>query len=177
MPEYTIEIVDYDPAWPDLFEREAERMRTVVGDHVISIEHVGSTSVPGLAAKPIVDICPVVDDMDTARTVSDLLDETDWPLARERSDRPWIEHERVAESGQEYNVHIRPRESAVESYLLLREYLRDHPETRDEYARIKREAAEKYPHDVGSYTEAKSDIIERAKKRARRAGYEDRLDL
>jgi len=177
MPEYTIEIVDYDPAWPELFEREAERMRDVVGDHVLSIEHVGSTAVPGLAAKPIVDVCPVVEDMDAARTVSDLLDGADWPLARERGDKPWIEHERVADSGQVYNVHVRPREAAVESYLLLREYLRDHPEIRDEYARVKREAAEQYPHDVESYTRAKSDVIERAKERARQAGYEDRIDL
>ncbi len=177
MPEYTIEIVDYDPAWPKLFEREAERMRAVVGDHVVSIEHVGSTSVPGLPAKPIVDICPVVDDMETARIVSDLLDEADWPLARERGDKPWIEHERVTESGQEYNVHVRPRDAAVENYLIFREYLRDHAAIRDEYARVKRAAAEKHPHDVERYTEAKSDVVERAKERAREAGYEDRIDL
>ena len=131
MPEYNIEIVDYDSAWPTLFEREAERMRSVVGDHVISIEHVGSTSVPGLAAKPIVDICPVVEDMNAACTVSDLLDEAGWPLARERGDKPWIEHQRIAESGQEYNIHIRPCGAAVERYFLFREYLRDRPEIRN----------------------------------------------
>lgn len=177
MPEYTIEIVDYNPAWPDLFEREAERMRSVVGEHVISIEHVGSTSVPGLAAKPIVDICPVVDDMDTAWTVSELLDEADWPRVNERGSKPWIEHQRAAASGQMYNVHIRPREAAIEKYLLLREYLRDHSAIRDEYARVKREAAENHPHDVGSNTEAKDDIIQTAKERAREAGYKDRIDL
>ncbi|MCU4744470.1 GrpB family protein [Natronoglomus mannanivorans] len=177
MHEHTIEIVDYDPAWPTLFERESERMRPVVGDRVISIEHVGSTSVPGLAAKPIVDICPVVEDMDAAWTVSDLLDEAEWPLARERGDKPWIEHQRIAESGQEYNIHIRPHEAAVENYLLLREYLRDHPKIRDEYARVKREAADEYPHDVESYTIEKNGIIEQAKEQAREAGYEDCIDL
>ena len=177
MPEYTIEIVDYDSARPTLFEREAERMRSVVGDHVISIEHVGSTSVPGLAAKPIVDICPVVEDMNAACTVSDLLDEAGWPLARERGDKPWIEHQRIAESGQEYNIHIRPREAAVVNYLLLREYLRDHPGIRGEYARVKREAAEEYLHDVGSYTVEKNEIIKQSKERAREAGYQDCIDL
>lgn len=177
MPEYTIEIVDYDPAWPDLFERERERMAEVVGDLTVSIEHVGSTAVSGLAAKPIVDVCPVVEDMETAWEVSDRLDAADWPLARERGDEPWIEHTRTDEDGQEFNVHVRPREAAVENYLLLREYLRDHPEIRDEYARVKREAAEEHPHDVGAYTRAKSDVIERAKERARAEGYAEPIDL
>lgn len=177
MPEYTIEIVDYDPAWPEAFERERRRMRDVVGDLVLSIEHVGSTAVPGLAAKPIVDVCPVVEDMDAARTVSDRLDGHGWPLVDERGDRPWIEHQRVDDDGQMFNVHVRPREAAVENYLLLREYLRDHPEVRDEYERVKRDAAERHPHDVGAYTRAKSDIIEFAKEQARREGYDDAIDL
>lgn len=177
MPQRTIDIVEYDPAWPALFEREADRIRSVVADEVISIEHVGSTSIPGLAAKPIVDICPVVEDMETARAVSHQLDQADWPLVRERGTEPWIEHERIAQSGQEYNVHIRPRRSAIESYLLLREYLRDHPEIRDEYARVKREAARQHPNDVGRYTEAKSEIIELIKERARKQGYPEHIDL
>ncbi|MFB6151719.1 MAG: GrpB family protein [Haloarculaceae archaeon] len=177
MPDYTIEIVDYDPAWPGLFERERERMAEVIGDLVVSIEHVGSTSVPGLAAKPIIDVCPVVEDMGTARAVSDRLDAADWPLARERGDEPWIEHTRTDEDGQEFNVHVRPRESAVENYLLLREFLRDRPGIRKEYARVKRAAAAEHPHDVGAYTRAKSDVIERAKERAREQGYEERIDL
>jgi GrpB-like predicted nucleotidyltransferase (UPF0157 family) len=172
-----IEIVEYDPTWPDVFDRERERMAEAVGDLVIAIEHVGSTSVPGLAAKPIVDICPVVEDMETAWQVSDRLDAADWPLAKERGDEPWIEHTRTDEDDQEFNVHIRPREAAIENYLLLREYLRDHPDIREEYARVKREAAEKYPDDVSSYTRAKTDVIEQAKERARAEGYEERIDL
>jgi GrpB-like predicted nucleotidyltransferase (UPF0157 family) len=171
-----IEIVEYDPEWPDRFERERERMREVVGEEVVSIEHVGSTAVPGLAAKPIVDICPVVEDMETAWRVSDLLDEREWPLVDERGDRPWIEHQRLADDGQMFNVHARPRAAAVENYLLLREFLRDNSDVRDEYERVKREAAREHPDDVAAYTRAKSDVIERAKERARAEGYEDRID-
>ena len=145
-------------------------MREVVGEEVVSIEHVGSTAVPGLAAKPIVDICPVVEDMETAWRVSDLLDEREWPLVDERGDRPWIEHQRRADDGGMFNVHVRPREAAIENYLLLREFLRD------EYERVKREAAREHPNDVAAYTRAKSDVIERAKERARAEGYEDRID-
>ncbi|PSQ05458.1 GrpB family protein [Halobacteriales archaeon QS_4_69_31] len=177
MPDCTIEVVDYDPEWPERFERERERIAPVVGNLVLRIEHVGSTSVPGLAAKPIVDICPVVPDMETAWRVSDRLDEHGWPLCDERGDRPWVEHTRTDEDGQEYNVHVRPREAAVENYLLLREYLRDHPDHRDEYAAVKRRAAERYPQDVGEYTRAKTDVIERAKEKARAAGYAAEIDL
>lgn len=179
MHEYTIDIVDYDLTWPTLFEREAERLHTVIGEHVISIEHVGSTSVTGLAAKPIIDICPVVEDMDTAKRVSELLDDSDWPFLRDRDDDigDWIEHERISESNQEYNVHIRPREEAIESYLLFRNYLRHNPDMRDEYGRIKRQAAKEYPHDITQYTEEKSDVIERAKERARQAGYDERIEF
>ncbi|PSP50837.1 GrpB family protein [Halobacteriales archaeon QH_1_68_42] len=155
----------------------ARGMREVVGEEVVSIEHVGSTAVPGLAAKPIVDICPVVEDMETAWRVSDLLDEREWPLVDERGDRPWIEHQRRADDGGMFNVHVRPREAAVENYLLLREYLRDNPDVRDEYARVKREAAREHSDDVAAYTRAKNDVIERAKERAREEGYEERIDL
>ena len=172
-----IEIVEYDPEWPERFECERERMYEAVGDEVLGIEHVGSTAVPGLVAKPIVDICPVVEDMKTAWRVSDLLDEHEWPRVDERGDRPWIEHQRHADDGGMFNVHVRPREAAVENYLLLREYLRDNPDVRDEYARVKREAAREHSDDVAAYTRAKNDVIERAKERAREEGYEERIDL
>jgi len=172
-----IEIAEYDPEWPDRFERERDRLREAVGEEGLSIEHVGSTAVPGLAAKPIVDICPVVADMETAWRVSDLLDESEWPRVNERGDRPWIEHQRRADDGGSFNVHVRPREAAVENYLLLREFLRDNPDVRDEYERVKREAACEHPDDVAAYTRAKSDVIERAKERAREEGYEERIDL
>jgi GrpB-like predicted nucleotidyltransferase (UPF0157 family) len=109
--------------------------------------------------------------------VSDRLDEHGWPLCVARGDRPWVEHTRTDEDGQEYNVHVRPREAAVENYLLLREYLRDHSDHRDEYAAVKRRAAERYPQDVGEYTRAKTDVIERAKEKARAAGYAAEIDL
>lgn len=176
MGEIRIEIVEYDPAWPVRFEREATRMREILGDNVVSIEHVGSTSVPGLAAKPIVDVCPVVSDMDDGETCAELLQRSGYYRSEKDRGDDWIELGRTADDGQEFNVHVRPRDSeAVRKYLLLREYLRDHPRARDEYARVKRTAAERYPRDISKYTREKSAVIESIVQKAREAGYEPDL--
>lgn len=176
MGEIHIEIVDYDAEWPARFEREAARMREILGDHAISIEHVGSTSVPGLAAKPIVDICPVVSDMDEGQTCAELLHRADYYLSEKDRGEEWIELGRIADDGQEFNIHVRPRDSkAVAKYLLLREYLRDHPQARDEYAAIKRDAAEMHPNDITAYTRQKSDFIEHTVEKAREEGYEHEI--
>lgn len=176
MDETHIEIVDYDAEWSVRFDREAARMREILGNHVSSIEHVGSTSVPGLAAKPIVDICPVVSDMDEGQRCTELLHQADYYLSEKDRGDEWIELGRIADDGQQFNVHIRPKDAnAVAKYLLLRNYLRDHPQARDEYAAIKREAAEKYPHDITAYTHQKSDFIESTVEKAREDGYEYEL--
>ncbi|UPV75497.1 GrpB family protein [Halorussus limi] len=168
-----IEVVEYDPAWPVRFEREADRMRELLGENVLSIEHVGSTSVPGLAAKPIVDICPVVADTDDGERCADLLQRNGYYRSEKDRGDDWIELGRTADDGQEFNVHVRPRHSdAVTRYLLLRAYLRDHPDAREEYARVKRAAAETHPNDVSGYTREKSDIIESIVERARAEGYD-----
>lgn len=173
MSDVEIEIVEYDRGWPVQFEQEAARMEEILGDHVLSVEHVGSTAVPGLAAKPIVDICPVVSDMDEGQKCAELLHESGYYLSEKDRGDEWIELGRVAENGQHFNVHVRPRDSeGTTNYLLLREYLRDHPQAREEYARVKRAAAEKHPHDVGEYTRAKSPVIDSILEKARKEGYD-----
>ncbi|MFC4448656.1 GrpB family protein [Halorussus aquaticus] len=173
MADVTIEIVDYDPAWPVRFEREADRMAEILGDRVVSIEHIGSTAVPGLAAKPIVDIVPVVADVDDGEVCARRLAEAGYYRSHKDRGDDWIELGREADDGQEFNVHIRPRDSErLRRNLLLRDYLRDHPDAHEEYARVKREAAAKHPEDPDAYTRAKSAVIESILGRAREAGYE-----
>lgn len=167
-----IEIVEYDRAWPERFEAEAARLRDEIGERVSRIEHVGSTSVPGLAAKPIVDICPMVPDMETAHECSERLRAMGYTLNAVREEKQWIAHERVDETGQQFNVHVRADPERIERYLRFRDFLRDHPDARDEYARIKRAAAAAHPHDVSAYTDEKTDFVESILERAREAGYE-----
>lgn len=173
MADATIEIVDYDPAWPARFEREAERMAELLGDRVVTVEHLGSTAAPGLAAKPIIDISPVVADTDDGEVCAERLEGADCYRSHEDRGDDWIELGREADDGQEFNVHIRPRDSGgLRRNFLLRDYLRDHPDAREEYATVKRQAAKDHPDDVAAYTREKSAVIESIRKRAREAGYE-----
>ncbi|WP_158058180.1 GrpB family protein [Halorussus halophilus] len=176
MSDVEIEIVEYDPEWPVRFEQEAARMETILGDHVLRVEHIGSTAVPGLAAKPIVDICPVVSDMDEGRRCAELLHESGYYLSDKDRGDEWIELGRVAADDQHFNVHVRPQDSeSLQNNLLLREYLRDHPQARDEYARVKRAAAEEHSCDAEEYTRKKSPVIDSILEKARKAGYEPNL--
>jgi GrpB-like predicted nucleotidyltransferase (UPF0157 family) len=152
-----IEVVPYDPAWPETFVRWQARLRSQLADGV-GIEHVGSTSVPGLDAKPVVDI---------QVSVADVADEDGYVagceaaglMFRSRDDahryfRPPFDQPRVV------HVHVCAVGSDWErDHLLFRDYLRTHPDACDAYATTKREAAALWRDDSMGYTEAKSDVI------------------
>lgn len=174
MDETPIRVVEYDPAWPDLFERERERILDAAGEYVRRVFHIGSTAVPGLAAKPIVDLCPVAPDWHSAQDCKAALERNGYDFGHETDD--WIHLGRTADDGQQFNVHVRPADSPEwRKNLLLREYLREHPAARTEYGRIKRGAAEAHTDDVVAYSEAKTEFIEDAIASAREEGYEERI--
>lgn len=173
MNETPIELVPYDPEWQTRFERERERLRDIVGDHVVRVFHIGSTAVPGLPAKPIVDVCPVCSDMVVCRTVAKTLEDARYAFGFERQEWIHLGHE---VDGQRYNIHLRPgRSEEWRKNLLLREFLRDNAPARREYARVKREAAREHTNDVEAYSEAKSALIDRFLERARSEGYMDQV--
>jgi GrpB-like predicted nucleotidyltransferase (UPF0157 family) len=153
-----IRVVDYDPAWPRRYERWHATLRSCLGDTALRIEHVGSTSVPGLAAKPIVDIqVSVADLQDEPRYVPPL--ERAGVQLRSRDDehrffRPF------PGTPRDVQVHVCAIGSAWErEHLLFRDYLRAHPEACDAYAAAKREAAAIWSDDGYAYTDAKSELV------------------
>lgn len=167
-----IEILGYREEWRTRFEAERDRLAERIGDRVIAIEHFGSTSVPGLAAKPIVDICPVVPDMDAARACRPAMDDLGYTFNAEREN--WLAFERYDDDrDQQFNVHFHPLGSArLERTLLFRDYLRDHEHAREAYAAAKRHAAAVHPDDPSAYNDAKDPIAECLVTAAREAGYE-----
>lgn len=173
-----IEIVAYDPAWPDHYDREQSRLRAALDPvDVRRIEHIGSTAVPGLAAKPIVDVLVVVDNRDAAWNCVDRLEDIGYEFFAERTEREWwLQLGYWPADGQPFNCSVRPVETeGWRRNVLLREYLRDHPDARDEYERVKREAVAEYAADPTEYTKAKSPVIESILERARAAGYEEMI--
>ncbi len=154
-----VTLVDYDPAWPLVFAREADRIRGVLGDRVLLLEHVGSTSVPGLLAKPIIDMLLVVADSADEVAYVEPLEAAGYVLRIREPD--WHEHRLLKGPGTDVNLHVYTAGSGeIERNLLFRDRLRVDREDRDLYARTKRELAARTWKYVQNYADAKSEIIE-----------------
>lgn len=161
----TIKLVDYDPSWPALFDREERRIRGVLGDRVVHLQHTGSTSVPGLAAKPIIDMTLIVpDSADEAAYVPALEAEGYFLRIREPD---WHEHRLLKGPDTDVNLHVFSVGSVeFERMVGFRDWLRSHPEDRDLYLRTKRELATRTWRHVQHYADAKTAVVEEIIARA-----------
>lgn len=165
---------DPDPTWAGQARRLIERLEFSVGEQVIRVDHVGSTSVPGLAAKGLIDIQVVVADLETAARVAKSARRAGFahvPGQWFGTDRHGIDHpEEVVvdtDSGRPVNINIRPIDAPIwRETLLLRDYLRAHDHERDAYATMKRELANHPELDVNDYSVAKMPWISAALDRA-----------
>lgn len=151
-----IVIVDYDPAWPARFELERERVARALGDTALRIEHVGSTAVPGLGAKPIVDVLVVVADPDDESVIVPAMEAVGYMLrVREPGHRMFRTPER------DVHVHLwREGDPEVARHLRFRDRLRTSAEDRRAYEQLKRGLAEREWGDMNYYADAKGDLIE-----------------
>jgi len=154
-----VTLVEYDPAWPQLFERENERMRRALGGTVVRLEHTGSTSVPALVAKPIIDMLLVLPDSSDEATYLPALEAAGYKLVIREPD--WNEHPVLKGPDTNINMHVLSAGSPeIERILAFRDWLRSHDEDRDLYERTKRELAAQNWAYVQNYADAKTDIVE-----------------
>jgi len=153
-----IELAEYDPAWPALYAREERRLRSLLGERAVRVEHVGSTAVPGLPAKPIVDVAlEVPDSADEAAYVPDL--EAAGYALRIREPE-WLEHRLVKGPDTNVNVHVFSAGcDEVERMLRFRDRLRADAADRERYAQAKRELAAREWRYVQQYADAKSGVV------------------
>ena len=160
-----IVVVEHDPAWAARFERERARIVAALGERALAVEHIGSTSVPGLAAKPIVDVVVVVPDITAEEDFLDPLLATGYEL---RVREPG--HRLVRTPERDVHVHVYERgATAVDEYLLLRDHLRADTADRDLYAATKRELLDRPWDDMNDYADAKTEVVTAIKARARAA--------
>ena len=160
-----ITLVDYDPKWPKLFDREAKRIYSILGKKVLQLEHVGSTSVPGLCAKPIIDILLVVkDSADEGAYVPDL-EEAGYTL---RIREPgWFQHRLFKGPDTDIHLHVFSKGSSeIDRMLRFRNWLRINRSDREKYARVKRKLADRKWKHVQDYADAKSSIVQEIMERA-----------
>jgi GrpB-like predicted nucleotidyltransferase (UPF0157 family) len=154
-----IELMGYDPRWPAIFDREASHIRAALGSLAIRIEHVGSTSVPGLAAKPIIDIVLAVPDSADEATYVPAMEAAGYVL---RSREPqWHEHRLFKGPEADINLHVfSAGEAEIDRMVLFRDWLRGHDDDRDAYLRVKRELAQRTWRHVQHYADAKTAIVQ-----------------
>lgn len=161
----SILLVDYDPSWPEFFNREAVRIRGALAERAVQLEHVGSTSVPGLSAKPRIDIVLSVADSAEERSYVPSLEEVGYVLRIREPD--WYEHRLLKGPDTDVNVHVFSSGCVeVERMIVFRDWLRSHPEDRALYERTKRDLASKRWKLVQNYADAKSEIVVQILSRA-----------
>jgi GrpB-like predicted nucleotidyltransferase (UPF0157 family) len=171
-----IQIAEYDPAWPLCFAELGGRLRAVLDGVALRIDHIGSTSVAGLAAKPVIDIQVSVAQLEPVAPFRGPLEQLGYVYRAENPERT-KRYFREPPGQQRTHVHIRRVGSFSEQFpLLFRDYLRVDPMAAAEYAAVKRRLAEQFAHDRLAYTEAKGpvcwELIRRADEWAQRTGWE-----
>ena len=159
-PQYQeVVVADYDPDWPRWFERAAARIREALGDTALEIHHVGSTSVPGLAAKPLIDIDLVVPDTTVERDYVPQLEAIGYELRVREPD--WYEHRLLRGFDPPVNLHVFSRDcEEVAQMLRFRDHLRKNDADRELYERAKRELAAQEWKYVQNYADAKTTVVQ-----------------
>ena len=157
-----VEVVPYDKAWPAAFEAIKGEIENAVGDLIVAIEHVGSTSVEGLAAKPIIDMDVIIADYSVFDAVADRLNtigyihEGDLGIqgreAFRYADKPLL---------MQHHLYVCPQGSKeLFRHITFRDFLRSHPEAAKRYSAVKEQAAQLFPSEIDKYMEYKSACIE-----------------
>jgi GrpB-like predicted nucleotidyltransferase (UPF0157 family) len=162
-----VQIVPYDARWPNRFEEERKLLHEAIGPWLIGpIEHIGSTAVPGLAAKPTVDIMAGVESLDASRPALAVLEECGYCYFPYRPDvTHWFC--KPSPAFRTHHLHLVPVQSRLWiERLAFRDYLRAHPDVRSEYADLKRRLAELHRFDREAYTDAKSRFVQRILEKA-----------
>ena len=154
----TIYLAPYDPEWPRLFEREAERIRAALGDRALLVEHAGSTSVPALSAKPIIDIVLAVADTTDEQAYVPALEAAGYVLrVREPN---WHEHRLFKGPDTNVNLHVFTNGCVeIERMLAFRDHLRADEADRTRYEQAKQELSKRTWKYVQHYADAKSEVV------------------
>ena len=176
MSEWTIEVVAYDPRWPAAFAAEAERIRNALGTLALRVDHNGSTSVPGLAAKPVIDIQVSVAKLEPIDRYRQPLQSIGYTHVPHADDSFCPFFHRPGEWPHTHHVHVvRAGDAEERRTLAFRDYLREHADTAREYAALKVRLARQFSAEqFGSrqaYADAKTEFIERVVADALKLGY------
>jgi GrpB-like predicted nucleotidyltransferase (UPF0157 family) len=152
--ERQVTVVPYDARWPEIFKREAAIIREALGENCLDIYHIGSTAVPGLAAKPIVDIMPVVKDINKVCEIPQYIAMGEYGIVGRRY---FYKEENKL---RKVHIHIFQDSSPeIIKHLRFRDWMRNNGDDLEKYANLKILLADKFPNDIDKYCSGKKDFI------------------
>jgi GrpB-like predicted nucleotidyltransferase (UPF0157 family) len=162
-----VRLAPYTTDWERLFEEERTRLQSAIGEHVLDIQHVGSTSIPGMTAKPIIDIAIAVESFEAASACIEPMKQIGYEYAGENG-IPRRHYFVKRDPSTTHHVHMLEQQSQEwENHLLFRDHLRSHPEAAEAYAALKTQLADELPRDRDAYTNGKAPFIKRILRLAR----------
>ncbi|AKG05276.1 hypothetical protein AAV35_011115 [Salimicrobium jeotgali] len=164
-----VEVRRYEGRWKELFEEEARRIEAIFGEELFNIHHIGSTSVFGLKAKPIIDIMPVVGNIEKVAIFNEQMERIGYEPMGEFG----IEGRRYFRKGREHRthqVHIfqADNEQDIKRHLAVRDYLCAHKEEAERYGDLKERLAKKFPENISGYADGKDKFVKELERKALR---------
>ncbi|WP_026079856.1 GrpB family protein [Spirulina subsalsa] len=164
-----VEVVAYNPQWGEMFVAEAEHIASVLGANIVAIHHMGSTAIPGIHAKPIIDLLVEVQDIEQVDEYNAAMERMGYQAMGEFgiATRRYFPKENL-EGVRTHHVHIFPAGSEqVKRHLMFRDYLISHPEDAQVYSKLKQDLAQQYPTDIEKYMDGKDGLIKILEQKAR----------
>ncbi|MFJ7933817.1 GrpB family protein [Sporosarcina sp. NPDC096371] len=162
-----VEVKPYDEQWGPMFEEESRRLFEIFGSEIVELHHIGSTSVSGLQAKPIIDMMPVVKDIDRINDYNKAMIAIGYELKGENG----IVGRRYFQKGGDHRTHhvhmYAQGDSEIKRHLAFREYLRAHPEVARKYGDVKVELSQRFPYDIESYIKGKEQLVSEIDRKAK----------
>jgi GrpB-like predicted nucleotidyltransferase (UPF0157 family) len=160
LPRNTVQLQPYNPVWKTIFERDANLIRNVIGKYVIDIQHIGSTSIEGLDAKPVIDIAIGVESLDIVDEIALALKDLGYFRLKVIIDGKVV-FAKDTDVGRTHYLHLENYNgNHWNDHLLFRDYLRSHAGTVKAYMKLKRELAKEFSADVSSYTDKKKLFVD-----------------
>ncbi|MBA7498080.1 hypothetical protein ES704_00814 [subsurface metagenome] len=160
-------IVSYNPNWKEIYKEESKKIKNVLSDIIVDIHHIGSTAIPGIKAKPVIDILVEVKDIEAVDRYNNKMEELGYEVMGEYG-IPKRRFFRKGGNNRTHHIHIfQVGNEEIERHINFKEYLIAHPDKAREYSKLKEKLTNKYTYDVENYTNGKSDFIKEIDRKAK----------
>ena len=160
-------VVSYNPNWTEIYKEESKKIKNVLSDIIVDIHHIGSTAIPGIKAKPVIDILVEVKDIEAVDQYNNKMEELGYEVMGEYG-IPKRRFFRKGGNNRTHHIHIfQVGNEEIERHINFKEYLIAHPDKAREYSKLKEKLTNKYTYDVENYTNGKSDFIKEIDRKAK----------